>query len=287
MLAVASCVSARAEDNSLLWQVTTPDGKVNHVFGTIHLQDSTVFNQRQLVLDRLQASRLFLAELDMDSLIYMASPQLMMLPDGKTLEDLYTETEYKEIRDSLESKLGPLAMSALRMKPAVVAGLFMLDDMEATASTTIDQFLWDMAGNYRVDRSGVEFLEEQIEVLDSLPPSILLEVIREQEDTGDGLLDLRDAYAREDLQSITSLVDSLSTVETFMQRLNDDRNTTMVSRLKEPFAEGGVFLAVGAAHLGGNQGLLQLLRNEGHVVEPVLGGERIQWLKLNTASLDD
>ncbi len=281
ILTAIQCVSARSnstEEHTLLWRIESPNGGVSHLFGTIHLPDSTVFRQRDTVLQLLDASTTFFGELDLDS---AASPLLalkMMLPKGTTLASYFTADEVEEIRAALRERLGPMAAMAERMKPAAILGMMMMDGTEATAPMSIDQFLWERAGSGGLSRYGLERLDEQIAVLDSMPARLLLEAIREPESEDSVMFELIRAYAEEDVPAIARLVDSLSAVESFMQRLNDDRNVQMVRRLHEPLRRGNTFIAVGAAHLAGEQGLVSALRREGYQVRPVLGGRRIQWL---------
>ena len=202
----------------------------------------------------------------------------MMLPEGQSLSDLYDADDWAVIKGALQEKLGPMAVVAQRMKPVAVAGLLMLDEMEATASTTIDQFLWKEAQASGCTTRGIESMAEQLAVLDSMPPSILLEVVTEGASDDSVLMELRNAYVREDLEMISDLIDSVSSVEAFMQQLNDNRNVIMAERFAPLLEEGNVFIAVGTAHLPGSQGVLELLRKRGYSVTPVLGGRRSQWL---------
>jgi hypothetical protein len=52
-------------------------------------------------------------------------------------------------------------------------------------------------------------------------------------------------------------------------RLIDDRNRVMVARMQGLLARGGAFVAVGAAHLPGDTGVLHLLEREGYQVTKV------------------
>ncbi|HLP29197.1 MAG TPA: hypothetical protein VK147_11205, partial [Candidatus Didemnitutus sp.] len=55
----ASLLHSAELPNSLLWKITSPQGAVSHVFGTIHLQDSTVFRQRDTVLSLVRTCRTY------------------------------------------------------------------------------------------------------------------------------------------------------------------------------------------------------------------------------------
>ncbi|MBI2793527.1 MAG: TraB/GumN family protein [Ignavibacteria bacterium] len=279
---ITSCTFGQeltAADNSLLWKVTSKEGAVSHIFGTIHLPDTLMFRQRDTVLSVLNASSVFYAELDLDSLMTSVDPMSMMLPPGLTLANFFTTDELAELRAILKERLGPMATMAERMKPAAIAIMAMTDNLEATASTTVDQFLWAHARSRFIQVRGIESIAEQMNVLDSIPPRMVLEALRENE-TSDSLIKaLLFAYSTENLEEISRLVDSVSAVESFMSTINDHRNNTMASRLQEPLLQGKAFIAVGAAHLPGKQGLLNVLAERGFAVEPVFGGNRVQWLR--------
>lgn len=279
---VAACTTfldVDATENSLLWKVTSGEGAVSYVFGTIHLPDTLMFRQRDTVLSILNASTVFYAELDLDSLMTSVDPMSMMLPPGITLSSFFTKDELKELRAILKERLGPMAAMAERMKPAAIAIMAMTDQLEATAPTTVDQFLWEQAKSRFIPVRGIESIAEQMKVLDSIPPRMVLEALREDESSDSLLNALLIAYSTENLEDISRLIDSVSAVESFMKTINDDRNISMADRLRDPLVQGKAFIAVGAAHLPGRQGLLNTLAERGYTVDPVLGGNRVQWLR--------
>ena len=52
--------------------------------------------------------------------------------------------------------------------------------------------------------------------------------------------------------------------------LLDDRNKNWVGQLKNILKEKNIFIAVGAGHLVGKNGLIELLKKEGYTVKPLL-----------------
>ena len=77
------------------------------------------------------------------------------------------------------------------------------------------------------------------------------------------------AYRAGDLDAVSTLVDALNSGEShsaFFRMLIAQRNTLWMTRLTRAFNEGGAFVAVGAAHLPGPEGLLQQLGAAGFVV---------------------
>ena len=80
------------------------------------------------------------------------------------------------------------------------------------------------------------------------------------------------AYADDDLGAIVALGDTYQrqndseALRRFSRRLNDERNHRMLARMATYLRQGNSFIAVGALHLSGPSGLLQLLRENGYTV---------------------
>ena len=54
-----------------------------------------------------------------------------------------------------------------------------------------------------------------------------------------------------------------------MQALNADRNSRMVERMRPMLDKGGAFIAIGALHLAGEEGVLALLEKQGYRLQSV------------------
>jgi len=276
-----SLPTVKKNSNSLIWEIRTPEGKVNHVFGTIHLRDTAVFFQRDTVLVILSKAHQFFAELNFDSTSAGGmDPSVMMMPPGKSLADYFTPEQLVVVRKVLREKLGPMSTMAERLKPAAIVPLLMIDSFEATATVAVDEFLWNYAKESGLLVDGVETILEQLEVMDKIPASALYDMVTDPESQDSMASVLVQAYADENLGLVSILIEEAGSMEGFMAALNDDRNEKIVERMVPFFKTGKTFIAVGAAHLPGKNGLLQRFRNLGYEVIPVMGGRRTKWLQM-------
>lgn len=269
-------------DQSLFWRITASSGVVSHIFGTIHLADTTVFHQRDTVLSVLDASTTFAAELNLDSVFLQMKPQILMLRSG-TLYDIYDSSDVQLLCAELE-KMNPLFGRACpRMKPGAIMMIASMSAIERTAPSSIDEFLWARAKKSQLMRRGLETFAEQIALIDSMPPSMVVQQIKHLDSAMIESVKLRDHYAKEELDSLTPTHDDDVYTPELMATLNDRRNERMVDRMVPLLETGKAFIAIGALHLAGPTSVIALLRQRGYRVEPVIGGRRVDWLKWGSA----
>ena len=81
---------------------------------------------------------------------------------------------------------------------------------------------------------------------------------------------LNDYYREKDLDMIDSLT-MLSSPKSFLKAMLFDRNIEMVKNMDSIMKTGSLFSAIGAAHLPGPKGVIELLRAKGYKVTPVFG----------------
>ena len=81
---------------------------------------------------------------------------------------------------------------------------------------------------------------------------------------------LNDYYREKDLDMIDSLT-MLSSPKSFLKAMLFDRNIEMVKNMDSVMKTGSLFSAIGAAHLPGPKGVIELLRAKGYKVTPVFG----------------
>ena len=267
---------------SLLWRVMSPKGAVSYVFGTIHAPDTNVFYIRDTVVSLIGQSKVYASELNLDSMFrQMMDPSLLVMKN-KTLYDLYDSSTVDEICTKLGELAKPLASACPRMKPSIIGMMIMMQSMEKTASTSLDERLWSKARKLKIKRVGLETVGEQLATLDEQPPEALLEMIRGNDDSIEELRKLTRLYIDENLDSLDAMTrDTSITKKTDLTSLNDKRNQRFVKRMIPLINEGGAFFAIGALHLAGPSSVLTLLANNGYSVDPVMGGRRRNVLDKN------
>jgi len=142
----------------------------------------------------------------------------------------------------------------------------------------LDQALLRIARERELQTFGLESLEEQLAALDGLSPQDQLALLREAVANHDMLTATVEAMVRawlaRDLVALQAASqpkrsDDQRLQAQLLERLVDRRNPVMLERMQPRLAEGGAFIAVGALHLPGKQGLLHGLEEQGYRVTKV------------------
>jgi uncharacterized protein YbaP (TraB family) len=124
---------------------------------------------------------------------------------------------------------------------------------------------------------GLETMAYQLSIFDSIPYKLQAEQLAQYvkknqtpEDSRKEFAELERAYRTQDLKKMEQLTmeDDMG-VARFTDLLLYNRNQNWVTKMEPLMKEGTSVFAVGAGHLPGDKGILNLLRKMGYKVEPV------------------
>ncbi len=259
----------------LLWKVEAVGVKPSYVFGTIHSDDARVTALPPAVTRALDASSRFIMEalIDADGLMLMA--QAMYFSDGRTLEQVAGKELYTESVKAL-SAYGLPTLGVENEKPWAV--MMTLSMPPPGTGEYLDLVLETRANQENKTVSGLETMQEQIAVFNELPMpdqiALLKEAVRSQQNFAKEFEALIQAYLARDLTTLAEISAQHEPDEDQMYRAVTDRlitkrNIRMAKRMAPALREGHAFIAVGAAHLPGETGLLNLIEKAGYRVTPV------------------
>ncbi|WP_301921410.1 TraB/GumN family protein [Ferruginibacter sp.] len=265
------------DDNSLLWQVSGNGLKQpSYLFGTFHLMcKNDIHFSNQLTTAVNRAEKVYM-EIDMDDPeTILGGMMLMTMKDGKTLQQLYSEADYKKIRqyftDSLKTPLPFIA----RIKPFFLEALLYPKMMPCKLISGVEEELMKVAKTQKKEIKGLETMEFQAAVFDSIPyeeqAKELLQSIDSMASNKKSFDTMMQVYKNQQINEIENLFSkSESGMENHQDLLLNNRNKNWLAQLKSIMKTNPVFVAVGAGHLVGKQGLIALLRKEGYMVQPLL-----------------
>lgn len=276
ILLFTSFAHCSAQQNSLLWEISGPDLKhPSYLFGTIHLICPEDFTPGDSLIATLQNTREMLLEVDpADPELFTHMTSMMFRKDGKKLSDLIPAEDYPLVKDFITNNLGMQPGIVEYFKPVMLNALISVSLFKCRTTESVERLLTVEARNAGVKIGGLETVLEQMAVIDSIPDStqipVFLETIRNLDQVrleGEKLIDL---YKSEDIDEIYRFTQDskLGSVDT-QQMMLKNRNIRWIPRIEEKIRQGSTFIAVGAGHLGGEFGLLTLLKARGYFIRPI------------------
>ena len=261
-----------AELHPMLWKVTDPQGHSLYLFGTIHVGDG----RNSAVLEKLSPILLgcdaLAVEFDLvayqeDLNAVMADYQQFLYADGTTVKDHMPEELYTRCAELLGEvgAYSPLMdYYNLGMWSQLTEQAALMTRSDLDPEFAMDSQLILLAYDHEIPVRSVESAAFQMGLLNSFPDELDLLMIRETLDNA--ILALN--QSEEGTEDYTE--EELALVADYNRAMLDDRNVGMAETAKEYLAAGDtVFFAVGAGHLVGDMGLVQLLRDAGFTVERV------------------
>ena len=271
-------VKKLGNNNTLLWQVSGNGlAKPSYIFGTFHLlcKGDIQFSE-QLKKSLAYADEIYL-EMDMDDPSTMLGGlQYMNMKDGKKLKDLYTDDEYKKVENYFKDSLGMPMMFFQSMKPYFLVALLYPKMMNCKTSSGVEEELMKIAKENKKEIKGLETIQFQASVFDSIPYQWQAKELLKNIDSFSLYKKEFDTmlveYKNQQLSAMENLLgkSEFGSDKNYEEILLNKRNRNWVGQLKDIMKKESVFVAVGAGHLVGEKGLLNLLKKEGYTVEPLV-----------------
>ncbi len=273
------------EENSLLWEISGNGlEESSYLYGTIHIIGSDDFFLTDPTVTSFNKSKKIVFEINMEEmsnpLIMFSLLKNMTMPDGITLKTLLEPEDYKFVHQKFaELGLPPFITGMFdKVKPMFLTA-FASGDMDPTsmqsgAMKSYEMEFMQMAQNLELEMGGLETIEFQMSIFDSIPypeqAKMLLESMRAEGEGMDELDVMVELYKNQDLIGMGELFNSESAgLGEWDDILLNKRNHNWIPLMENMMPEKPTFFAVGAGHLVGEQGVVALLRKEGYTLKPL------------------
>ena len=265
-------------DKGLLFSIERAGAPVSYIYGSIHSGDPRVLTFSDRLRAILHSSDQFMMEIKIDQSVIMQSLTGMWLMDGRKLSDVIGDRLYQMVIET-GNKVGMPEMSFTYMRPWVVTMLFSLPP--GNYEQIVDVELMKMAMSSGQPVVGLETIQEQFDVFDKMSISdqkVLLEnTLKNYPLLSTQFESLLEAYLDRNLGRLQQLAeqqielqsDATQAIERLMERLLDDRNQRMLERMLPEIENSSNFIVVGALHLPGENGLLNMLKQRGFMISVV------------------
>ncbi|MCU0349747.1 MAG: TraB/GumN family protein [Flavobacterium sp.] len=266
---------AQTLEKALLWKISGNDlSQPSYLFGTIHATcDATLDEATLKALD--ETKQLFL-EIDMDN--PELQKQMMMnmtMKDGASLSNLISKEDFSIVDDFLQKNMGMSAKMIDNFKPFMISSMLLPKLLDCPIKS-FEMELMKVAKEQEEEIYGLETISDQLDVFDQIPY---------QEQAEELVKTAKDGMKKDKLEmekvmkvyidkDIEKMLDLMAKSENkISSNYNDvlliNRNRKWISVIEQNSKEIPTFYGVGAAHLAGENGVINLLRKLGYNVEAV------------------
>lgn len=269
---------------SFIWQITSGTGTL-YLLGSIHVADADTFPLATVIEDAFAEADVLAVEVDISEVDETASLALILeygtYPSGETLEDNMPEGLYESLADKFaEWGIGIGFFKGYR--PWVVENLLEVTSLQMLGYTSeygIDLYFLEKAASRDMEIVELESEEFQIKLLADIPDDIMIKIIEMNLDEPVTVEDIEEMFTYWETGDAVAMeallfegLDDEPELHPYYQALFTYRNYGMFEKIRDFLAgDETCFFVVGAGHLIGEEGLLNLLEEAGYSVEQLEG----------------
>lgn len=270
-------------DKTLLWKITGKGIKPSYLFGTIHMIGEKDFFWDEKMQKAFSKTDRLVMEIDMSQMLATSMQMLKLAPmdDNKELKDVMSAEDYTMVEKyfteeaSAQTKMTPFGMIK-NWKPMLVQSMLYSEMIEGPVKM-YEMELTTKAQEANMNFGGLETVADQMKVFDDIPyekqAAMLVETVQNLKNGENGsneFAQLVEKYKEQDVDGMVEMMAGDLDEMEGQEALLDNRNKNWIPQILEMSKKEKTFYAVGAGHLGGENGVIRLLRKEGLKVTPVL-----------------
>lgn len=273
--------------NALLWEINSEDlDSPSYLFGTIHIIPTEMFlwpEDFQEAFDSSDQVVMEVGEPEIDPASMMELLPRIMMSEELSLENLVSTEEYARVESYFEN-IGMPMMFINKIKPFFPYMLVEIDFANLMEGD-MKSYEQEIAAWARADEKtilGLETIDYQMSLFDSIPykdqAMLLVQAIDEKSGDPDASLQNSDVmfqtYINQDLNGLLEQVtESDGPLAKYNNLFLDDRNRNWIPKIESMIRRQSSFIAVGAGHLPGENGVIQLLKAKGYTLTPIMQSE--------------
>jgi uncharacterized protein len=269
---------SHAQEKSFLWQLRSDKGDI-YILGSIHFLKRENYPLNPAIEKAFDSAKKLVLEIDLKNADSETVQRLMLEKglhrDGKILQQNISAQTYS-LAAKRAQELGIDIHALSPLKPWVVAltmASLQLQKLGFDPNSGVDRYLASRAKVAGKPIAGLETAAFQIALMDQLSAgdqeSMLRQSLREMDLLDKGLDQIVRAWAAGDVHGLEKLLlDAMREYPAVHQKIIVDRNRRWLPEIERIIKQGeSALVVVGAAHLVGKEGVIELLKARGYTLE--------------------
>jgi uncharacterized protein YbaP (TraB family) len=263
---------------ALLWEITGNGlQKPSYLFGTMHVSSKLVFHLSDSFYLDIKNTDVVALELDPQ----LWQDQLFRFENLQSNLRYYTQgapNEFINERSFQLEKYEDKLRSALSDEPTVINGLLYRTyrgQADFEEDTYLDLYIYQTGRKLGKQATGVENYFQTERLIMEAAQDMMKDKKKKAPDTdGESAFEIerktQEAYRKGDLDLLDSLERLMEPSESYMEKFLYRRNEIQASSIDSIVQRHSLFVGVGAAHLPGKRGVIELLRKKGYTLRPIM-----------------
>jgi uncharacterized protein len=274
----------KKKNQTLLWQFASENNVgtsqenregfpfTHYLIGTMHSKDNRVFKHIEKNYEAIRKCDIFATEFPLDDAENFNIQQFMMLPNEGTLTSILTPKLHEKTTTLFKKKLKLDLAQFEQFSPFFLTNILSEHALNSDNFLSLDESMWQFAKGEGKILRGIETFDEQLEILKKMSMTDhikgLKDIVSKHDTFRKKLQKMIKLYENQDITALYQLAKKTSQANRKLMLF--DRNELMTKRIVELSEQNSLCVAVGAGHLSGKKGILNLLKKHGFIVKPVL-----------------
>jgi len=259
---------------SLLWKISGNGlQEDSYLFGTMHAKEESLFKFSEAFNKAFSGADKFVMEISLDNMMFENIFGMMVADEDYDIHHYLSDDEYNKLDKWLKKEFGFKLQIFERIKPIFIYVMTNKASLGTGNKPYLDEYLYNLAKEQNKEVEGLETVEEQVKALESITIKeqfeMIMQSIDKQNKDQKEFKKLLKAYTKQNLDKMLLQIKNSTMSEAAYKRMIDDRNINMAERMISLMQKQSLFVAVGAGHLSGENGIIELLRKKGYTVSAV------------------
>lgn len=274
----AQSAKTQTADSGILYKITGKNlKKPSYLLGTFHLICQKDLFPQATIKSYVDQTEKLMLEIDLsDPSVLEKTAKGAMLADGKTAKDFLKAEDYAKVDALFKDYMGVSYDSFQKFAPFMTSTILMMSPKIIGCQPVpgYDKLLADTAAANKMPIVGLETVEDEFAAINAQPLDKQFEALRKIADNPEkSATDFKNLYRIYLTQNSGELYKTMEAQmtedKTSKEKLLDERNAKWLPVIEKNIAEKSAFIAVGGGHLGGDKGIISLLRKKGYKLTPI------------------